>query len=246
MDASLWTPLPTLMSNDADMAFRNWFKGTSSCSFPCWAGLVPGETSWAEAVHALTPILNLHISENPGKCRFGPCEYLAWQYELERNLYDGNLYSKNNTVYAVFLEGDNLLEYAMRDVFVKYGQPTQVYIYTNPYTLGEMPQLDLVALYPQNKFAVRYIWQAQVQDQNIVACGKPYVFMLGIVAIDASQWTGLEIDQAGRQLDNGAIGDGGLRPIADVLNISTDVFYHNVLDNSKSSFCITTPIKYWD
>lgn len=245
-DASSWTPLPTLASDDSDMVFKSWFKGTPVCSLPCWAGIVPGETNWAEAVHTLAPVLDLHIAENQGNCRFGPCKYLAWQYELEGNLYDGNLYSKDSIVYAVFLEGEYSLEYAMREVFVKYGEPTQAFVHTSPYTYaGEPPQLDFVALYAKNKFVVRYIWQAQVQDQTIVACDEPSVFMLGVVAIDESKWTGLEIDQAGNQLDNSAVGDGRLRPIAEVLDMNVDGFYQKVLEGDPS-LCITTPVKYWE
>jgi hypothetical protein len=132
----------------------------------------------------------------------------------------------------------------MQTIFAEYGQPTQAFVYTNPYTYaGEPPQLDLVLLYAKNRFTIRYIWQAQLQNRSIVACDEPSAFMLGVVAIDESQWTGLEIAQNGRQLDNSSAGNGGLRPIANALDMSVDVFYQRVLAGD-ASFCIETPVKY--
>jgi len=244
-DASLWTPLPTLSRSDADVLFRNWLTGTPTCFFPCWAGIVPGQMSWAEAIHILAPVFSLHISEDLAKCRFGPCRYLSWQYELEGNIYDGNLYSKGDVIYAVALHGDVPFEHTLREIFVKYGRPTKVFVHTNPYTFaGEPPQLDLVALYAHSNFVVRYTWQAEVKDENMTACGTASGYMLGIVAIDRNQWTSLEIAQTGMQLDNGATGDGGLQPIENVLDMNIDVFYQKVLDEG-SSFCIETPLRYW-
>jgi hypothetical protein len=242
---STWTPLPTLLSNDADTMFRNWLGATPTCRFPCWANIIPGKTSWAEAIHVLDPVLELYFAKGIADCRFGPCKYLAWQYQLEGNIYSGNLFSQEDNIYSIFLEGGSPLEYGMQKVFAEYGQPTQVFVYTNPYTYaGEPPQLDVVVLYAKDRFTIRYIWLAQLQDQNIVACDEPSAFMLGVVAIDESQWTDLEIAQNGRQLDNGSTGNGGLRPVENALDMSVDVFYQRVLEG-EASFCIETPVKYW-
>lgn len=244
---STWTPLPTLISNEADMVYESWLKGTSTCSFPCWAGIVPGETSWTEAIHMLDPVLELHVAENLANCRFAPCRYMSWQYELDGNLYDGNLFSKDDIVYAISLNGDAPPEYTLRENFVKYGQLTQALVYTNPYTYaGEPPQLDLVIWYEKFNFAVNYIWQANTDGENIVACGSPSGFILGIVAIDKSQWTKLEIVYAGAQLDNGIYNENGFRTIDDVLDVDVDAFYQKVLAENDSSFCIKTPVKYWE
>jgi hypothetical protein len=48
----------------ADTAFKSWLRATSTCRFPCWANIIPGKTSWAEAIHILEPVLELHFAEN--------------------------------------------------------------------------------------------------------------------------------------------------------------------------------------
>jgi hypothetical protein len=215
-----WTPLPTLSTNEADKLFLTWLQGTADCLFPCWAGITPGKTHWEEAIHQLAPVLELHLWKDVLKCRFGECKNFTWQREINNNLFSGGMYNRGNIIYSIFMEGDQPpKELSLQEVFKKYG-------------------------IPKNIFIIEYLWEAQVTNKNILACGKPEGYSLGIVGIDEDQWDKNEIYKTGHQLDTGTTYSGNLSSIVEVTDMSVDGFYQEIL-KSNPSFCIVTPLEYW-
>ena len=241
-----WTPLPTLPANDADQQFRSWMYGAPDCLFPCWAGITPGETTWEEAIHLLTPVIELHITKDVLRCRFGECKNFTWQYQIKYNLFSGGMYNKENIIYSIFIEVDQPpQELSLQKVFEKYGIPKNIFIITSPHGLaGDPPMFYLYVLYPKNRFVIKYRWKAQITERNILACGKPEGYSLGIVAIDENQWTKDEIYQTGSQMDIFTTNSDKLQPLEDVTNMSIESFYEEILKNNPA-FCIVTPIEYW-
>ena len=244
---STWTPLPTLTTNEADKLFLTWLQGSVDCLFPCWAGITPGETRWEEAIHQLAPVLELHIWKDVLRCRFGECKNFTWQREINNNLFSGGMYNRENIIYSIFMEGDQLpKELSLQEVFKKYGIPENIFIITSPRGLaGDPPMFFLFMFYPRNKFVIEYRWEAQITDGNILACGKPEGYSLGIVGIDEDRWTEEEIYRTGSQIDNGtSYNSRRLRPIVDVTDLTVDDLFQEILKN-KTPFCIMTPIEYW-
>lgn len=241
-----WTPLPTLPANNADQQFLLWMHGTPDCQLPCWAGITPGVTTWEEAIHLLTPVIELHITKDELRCRFGECKNFTWQYQINNNLFSGGMYNKENIIYSIFIGGNQPSEeLSLQEVFQKYGTPKNVLIIASPHGLsGDPPMFYLYALYPDHSFVIKQRWQAQVSDKNIKACGKPESVTLGIVAIDEDQWNDNEIYQTGHQLDISTTMSDKLRPIEDVTNMNVESFYNQILKNDPS-FCIVTPVEYW-
>ena len=220
--------------------------GTPDCQLPCWAGITPGVTTWEEAIHLLTPVIELHITKDELRCRFGECKNFTWQYQINNNLFSGGMYNKENIIYSIFIGGNQPSEeLSLQEVFQKYGTPKNVLIIASPHGLsGDPPMFYLYALYPDHSFVIKQRWQAQVSDKNIKACGKPESVTLGIVAIDEDQWNDNEIYQTGHQLDISTTMSDKLRPIEDVTNMNVESFYNQILKNDPS-FCIVTPVEYW-
>jgi hypothetical protein len=241
-----WTPLPTLPTNDADQQFRSWMHGAPDCLFPCWAGITPGKTLWEEAIHLLAPVIDLRTTNELSRCRFGECKTLSWDFQIQNNLFYGEIYSKDDIIYSIYLEGDQATkELNLQNIFDIYGVPEKVFIITSPRGIaGDPPMFFLYVLYPNHNFVIKQIWEAQVNEKNIRACGNPENFSLGIAAIDESQWTNDEIYQTGVQSGAGSTNSDKLQPLEDVTNMSIESFYKKILNNDPS-FCIVTPLKYW-
>jgi hypothetical protein len=241
-----WTPLPTLTENDADQQFLSWMHGTPDCQFPCWAGITPGETNWEEAIHLLTPVIDIRTTNDSLRCRFSECNILSWDYKIKNDLFYGEIYTKNNIIHSIKIEGDQpIQELLLQNVFKKYGIPKNVFIITSSRGLaGDPPMFFLYTFYPKNKFVIKYVWEAKITSKNIMACGGPENYSLGIVAIDENQWTKDEIYQTGVQSGAGSTNSDKLQPLEDVTNMSIESFYKETLKNHPT-FCIVTPIEYW-
>jgi hypothetical protein len=245
---STWTPLPTLSPADANEMFVKWMSGITDCLLPCWAGVLPGTTSWNDALYKLKPVLGL---ENPSNhiCRFGQCDVLYWTFSKNhdnRDDFEGQLFEKENTLYAVTITGKYDSAIGLDNIFKKYGQPSEIFISAHSGIAGDPPIMDFVVLYKQYKFLIDYFWYANLGKEYIKACGKPELFNLGIVAIEESQWTPVEIAENGNQrsdYDTGAM-LMRLEPLSEVTNMTVEDLYNQVIISSVD-FCISTPVNYW-
>lgn len=241
-----WTPLPTLPANDADRQFLSWMHGSPDCQFPCWAEITPGETSWEEAIHLLAPVIDLQTTNDSTRCRFDECSILSWDHESGDDPFYGEIYSKDDIVYSISIEGDQVVQdLSLESVLEKHGIPENAFIVTSPYGLaGDPPMFFLYLLFAKSKFVIEYIWEAQITSESILACGRPEGFSLGIVAIGEDQWDRDEIYRTGSQLDVFTTRSEELRPIEDVTAMTAQGLYWEILENDPS-FCIVTPLEHW-
>jgi hypothetical protein len=60
-------PVPTLEFDDGTEAIEHLFATNHGCEFPCWWGIMPGETRWAAAEAFLSPLaVEFRLPEDPG------------------------------------------------------------------------------------------------------------------------------------------------------------------------------------
>lgn len=236
------TPIiPTISGDIADEIFRKWLLGTPDCVLPCWGGVEPGKTGWNEARDTLKAVIPVHSSVDTF-CRFGKCSASYWDYSMEDGTqFDGILFGKDDVLYSFYLDGEYTSEMDLKRLFGTYGKPDQIFIRATGAVVGDPPVFEVAILYP--KFIVRYRWWADVKNNNIVACGQPNLFFLGIVAIDENQWTAEEIDANGDQSTYSGSGRG-FEPLSDVTDLTVADYYQKVMQNN-SEICLSTPSKYW-
>lgn len=258
---STWTPLPTFSSEDeAYIIFKDLLKGTPDCSFPCWAGIIPGETKWDMAIQLLTPFISFVNSHSDGhlfgglgegKCRYEDCEAMGFSYSHKRSLddwYHVSVFSKDDMVYAINIQGNALPYFRIQDMLRKHGKPSQVYLLVYPYSeTAYSPELYLILFYPDKKLVILYYpFKLLVQGGDLSTCfNSSHHISLGLVGIDqGEEWPGIEIANAGYQTTHGFQGIGGFRPIEEVTKMTVDDFYQKGIDEN-SSLCIVTPEEYW-
>jgi hypothetical protein len=254
-----WTQLPTFSSEDEVYGLLSrWMNEAAECDFPCWGGVYPGETSWNASLHMLHPVISdlakrkngiegVYVNEK-GNCRFGDCAILDFNFLLNNQKYEVTLFSKNDIIYSIEINGNAFSNFSVQDILKKYGKPSQVYLIVNPYYdyTKYSPEIYIILHYPKKKLVIKYYSiRLAVIDENLVTClNKPYSFMLGVVDIPQGEWPGIEIANAGDQTTHGFQGIGGFKPIADVSKMTVDSFYQmGIMENS--SLCIYTPEKYW-
>jgi hypothetical protein len=175
-------------------------------------------------------------------CRFGKCSASYWDFSMEDGTqFGGILFGKDDVLYSIYLDGEFTPALDLKRLLETYGQPTQIFVRAAGAAMGDPPVFQVAILYP--KFIVRYLWFAEVKNNNIVACGQPNLFFLGIVAIDENQWTAVEIDANGDQFTHGGY-SGGFEPLSDVTDITVADYYKKVMQNN-SGICLSTPVESW-
>jgi hypothetical protein len=238
------TFLPTLSKKLANDAFTHWLSGSSECLFPCWGEMIPGKTGWSDSINQVRTVLQPGDISHKASCRFGECDVIYWNYKLDGKAYDGLLFGKEETLYAIYISGDYYLAISLNNIFETYGQPSQILIQAIPNNAGDPPALYTIILYTHYKFIIKYLLPAKVEDGKIVTCETPEIIQLGIVAIDKNQWTQTEIAANGDQDTKSGTPILGARPISDVTNITIADFYSQVIQNPVR-ICISTPLVYW-
>jgi hypothetical protein len=231
---------------------------SAECDFPCWGGVIPGETSWNASLHMLHPVISnlanrkngiegVYVNEK-GNCRYGDCAILSFNFLLNNQKYEITLFSKNDIVYAINIDGNAAPYFTIRDMLKKYGKPSQVYTMVNPYYhyTRYSPEIYIILHYPERNLVIKYYSiMLAVNGQNLETClNTPYYFSLGVVDIPQGEWPGIEIANAGDPTSHEFQGIDGFKPIADVTKMTVDDFYQKGIDE-KSSLCIVTPEEFW-
>jgi len=242
--SAILTPSPTLSNQSAKEIFVQWILGNPDCKLPCWGGIAIGKTSLDDAYYLLNPVLQLKGLKKSA-CRLGQCKWYPWIYLLDEKLYSGAVLSKDDgAVYAITVDGDYSDKVSLGKLLSSYGNPDKTFVYAHT---GLPPDnialFDLLLLYSQQKFVVRYRWLTQSSGNNIKACGEPQYFTLSIVQHNESDWTDLEIDQAAHQVKYSSQ-TSNIRSFQDSTGVVTDYFFERVLQGDPS-LCISTPLREW-
>ena len=236
------TLLPYLSAEHADKVFQQWLSGTSDCLFPCWAGLVPGKTTWEDAVYNLKPVFHIDFPVND-RCDYGVCGAAGWDFDTKDGKhYGGTIYEKEGFLHSVIIGGYAGADFGIKKIFETYGEPSQALVFASPEFAGDPPRLEIVFFFERFKFSIKYAWWAETKKDEFVACGQPELFRLGIVATEENSWTTEEIARVGDQKDDHFILRH--RPISDVTSMNTIDLYVLVMANN-SDVCISIPVEPW-
>ncbi len=236
---------PTITEAEADKIFAEWLRGSPTCLFPCWGGIIPGVTNWEDAKRIISQIVNVTNDEENFDCKLGKCNELFWQGRSLPNI-SGEINSRiNEAVYSIIIRGNPSSPLLRVDqILTNYGVPEKVLLEFVPYT--NIP-MDLILAYPEKQFVIKYQWEAETQQnlqtggENGVSCIQTGWIYLVIKDPDFS-WTDESLLEE--------MYPGGISlvikptPLEDVTNMTIQKFYED-FKSFDGNECIITPIKYW-
>lgn len=239
------TPITTLSASLANEKFEQWLSGTSECILPCWGGVIPGETSWVNATSQLKPVIQSSGIPFEAECRFGKCNIWDWSFKLQdEKSYAGVFFERNDKLFSISISGDYDTSISLSNIFKTYGEPEQIFIEAKSNSAGDPPILLISVLYARQKFLIRYMWWANLQNDVFSVCDQPASFQLGIVDLDGNQWQSAELAEIGMQHKISGTNLFGGKPIADVSDMTVQSFYDTFMESNPVT-CITIPSKYW-
>ena len=130
---AIWTPVPTLAPEIALARIRELYQDTEPCELPCWWGITPGMTTWAQARHILSElgpeygpydrdIVTRYIYSFEVPVNFEPLNY---------GFIEVSLYVHDEIVVAVgtstgWIHQD--FDYSLANLLALFGQPDEIWV----------------------------------------------------------------------------------------------------------------------
>jgi hypothetical protein len=243
----VWTPLPTLEANKAEMQVLDLLNNNAGCRLPCWWGITPGETSTTNTVQFLSSFTDLDTSwGSSGHEQSGPVQ-------------PGSIIGDLGSSYRVFGDYGNI-EYTFRDGFVdtisayhgggtgdhrvdtyqlsriltSYGKPDEAVIFAAPTAPGGA-SLDLYIFYDLGIFVHYLYFNVEFVGSNMRVCPQ------GIGPEELQLWS-----PKTRQLtlDSYLPGTTPLPALQATIGVDLETFYR-LYQSPENRACLETPTDLW-
>jgi hypothetical protein len=250
-----WTPLPTLSAQEKHAKIQELLETNNGCKLPCWWGLVPGKTTWSEAIHFLTPTI-AEVKELGGNKEV--YYEIDDASEQERLMFD---VSGNDRVdWISTYQPETFYTYQLHQVLTLLGHPEQVYISARS-TGGdfetEFPPAILVLDYTQIGVWASYGYLPARSGENISICPQDFDKTTSVYELyrtvggrlelfDPSMenhWAAPMIEVIGAYVDN-TWGPETISKLEDATNMTTESFYNTFIDPASKA-CLETPANLW-
>jgi hypothetical protein len=123
-----WTYSPTLPVSEAFARISELFHTNANCQLPCWWGITPGQTKWADAQRILFP-LSRRIDSTTNKDNE---EIVFLRFPISSNDTTGieHVYTiKGDVVQAIQIRLNDLSPFSEpKDILREFGVPDEVYL----------------------------------------------------------------------------------------------------------------------
>ncbi len=267
------TAISTLQAKAASAEILRLLSSPNdTCTFPCWWGLIPGQTRIVDAQNYLNSFRALSGASSfdaQGGHTYlylpqSNNSYLAIHLEFKGNyVFDWlqvSIYRNINVThptgeatYEISWNDPKLAEitkpYSLSQVLSTYGQPAEVLVFTYQVAMLNRPHpLSLVVFYPERGFMIEYVtditYEGAAPNLNLKNCPSLAYPYFGF-------WTPTEEitlkDVAswipGYQLNKDWLNSGKFKTLEEATGMSIEEFY--ALYTNDESACITTPAEIW-
>lgn len=252
------TPLPALTSEAEILDFIS-FVGMDDCQLPCWANITPGKTEWDEVVYRLKPMeLMTKFEIATGiKSVYGEANVVFFFWDGREIRVDGDVGVKafgGNKAHLIAMNIQAFTyptetnpsrplplpeQFSLRAVLREYGAPSLAFDYSETDD-PEPLSMNLLLVYPEKHFYVKYIRHGNLEGENFVAC-EPDYYMELLVLDDPGPLSSFEAISQSPETKSLYIENW--KPLDNVLGMTLEEFSTSYL--SLSSDCIIFPKKNW-
>ncbi len=257
------TPLPTLSANEAETTILELLHDNGGCEFPCWWGILPGESSlqatrsFLETFDAIVIgnifddyggyarwfvteddlIIDIDVSLVSDREPAAIVEGMQFVIQVTHRLDEGGF----DVVWENPLNERYLQAYMLPQILSTYGQPDGVLIQANE----GWRVFDLLLDYSSRGFS---LWYTADMEQN----GDMYRGCMANAYIYVSLWDpdlaytwaeGITRTSSGEAWEVDALNEVFL-PLEEGTAI-TPVEFYQIFNNPESTSCLETPVEIW-
>jgi len=251
-----WTPFPTLPLQEKYAKIQNLLRTNNDCKLPCWWGIVPGKTTWSEAIRFLSPMI-FHLTELEGSS-----DKLV-EYKINEALEPEHLWfdvQNNVVVWISTYQPETYYTYQLHQVLGALGVPEQIFISARS-TVGkfgaELPPAILVLDYSQIGVWAAFGYLPTRAGDNILICPHDFEKTTSIYELyrtvggrlelfdptRENRWGVPMIEVIGAYVDN-TWGSEATSKLEDATNMTIESFYQTFVDPTSNA-CLETPVNLW-
>lgn len=175
-----WTPVPILPPDAALEALLALYDDNGGCELPCWWGITPGATSWAEARTKLAP-----LGWMSGPYGEGETVHYEFSFDVPEALdtleyFGPKLGIKGGIVVGIginsrWIESD--FDYSLAALLQAFGSPDEIWLKVVTDVPAE-PYYDIDLFYPTKGILLSASGPLQMDDTRVIIC--PQEFRLGL------------------------------------------------------------------
>ncbi len=239
--------IPTAGASDpaaARQLVKYLLQTNAGCKLPCWWGITPGETTWAQA-RLILEKTSLYIGDQGLKDNFNANveAYLPYPYDFAPSMeqfYD----VKNGVVdYIRVYNFDLAPEYRLSEILRDYGPPTEIWIRTFAAETLDVQDFLVDLFYQDRGILVEYRTgiPLQVVDGNLRNCliGAMNAPVIHLWSPDIQN---LSSDDAKKLIDTANLPQP--TQLQDATGMSVETFYETFQDPT-TGVCLETPQDLW-
>jgi hypothetical protein len=217
-------------------------NSNAGCQYPCWWGIVPGQTTWPEAHHFLASFVEItpYVAKNSTTGQ--PTYLIRYPMQNEEGKGGFNIYVKNNRIRLIFVGGDSTKQNSLlHQVLTNYGSPEEIFIQVIKDVPSDDPPLTLVLFYASKNFIVAYEMIAHAENDELISCANGESPGLWL-------WAPEEIvtEQRIQDWTLGVVPTIPLKPLEQVTELDVKSFTEIFSSTTDSSNCLSTSKDFWN
>ena len=257
------TPLPTLPADEAETTILELLHDNGGCAFPCWWGILPGESSllttqsFLEAYESISIsnifdadsgyarwfvpeddlIIDIRVSLVSDREPVPTVEGIQFAVQVTRRLDDGGF----EVVWDNPLNTRYLQAYMLPQILNAYGQPDDVLIQANEY-YGEF---YLLLDYSTQGFTIWYIADMEHNGDIYRGCTANVYTYISLWDPDlAYTWAeGITRTTSGEAWEIDELNQV-FQPLEEATTLTLEEFYQ-IYSNPENTSCLETPVEIW-
>ncbi len=246
------TPIPATVMPDAtaEALIMDLLANNAGCPLPCWWGIVPGETTWAEAYTLLTS-LGARISSF-GEGHAVTVSRIPSQPGSEATDLSQGYWTNGDIVQLIVVLGidhiANIQAYYLGQILRDYGLPSEVWINANTRDMDTRP-FRLLVVYRERGFALLDVLAYhgfRRHDSQIIGCAANENDPFPMPNLYLTDPEPNEVSEALLQEQIQLwFSDQHFLPLEEATDLTIPLFY-DIFSQTDTDPCLESPIDLWD
>jgi hypothetical protein len=244
-------PQPSVLSKQAAAtAIYSLYETNGDCRLPCFWGITPGVTTWADAEQILVPLRATIMTEGSEK-----------HLSLDQSIYISDINQLDFTITNGRVSAINVVQMSFKykykmgkisSLLSQYGEPSEVKIFTLKKAPGGSPAFRVSIYYAEAGILATYDTSGWYHGGKVEACFNPQskdahstFHSLNLFSVD-SPVNMTEAIQAGKLVES-TLPRNRFRdflPIDQATGMSVKEFYEKY-KSDRGEACIVTPADLW-